>query len=351
MARMAQDVDLGRLIPIAERVATEGEPYGPVVFQENITATDGLIISALPLPSLSRAFYIDSLMISSNKSLVVQALLGNHATQPNLQLIPRIIVGPGVPVSVPVRHVFRPHQTTASNTTNLGNVSIRKVLDATPTGAYVYVTAMGFSIYDDLNFGADKVMLVIGDSILNGTAGITQKTKSMEWLTRGYFQAQGRDVRVINKSISGSTSSDHEARRAAGVYDFAQVDYLHYQLGTNDAGSISATTARTNLEAMIAWKQQRYPRATMVVWGSTPREDNTKETALAAIRTAQEAAVTAAADSKVKFCSLAAAFDRTVSTNYATSDTAGDRVHPSDAGHTAAYSVISGFLTAQDVEL
>lgn len=348
---LGKDNNLQRLIPIAERVAVEGEPYGPVVFQENITATDGLIISALPMPSLSRAFYIDSLVISSNKSLVMQALLGNNATQSNLQMIPRIIVSPGIPVNVPVRQVFRPHQTTAPNNTNLGNVSIRKVLDATPTGAYVYLTAMGFMIYDDLNFAADKTLLVIGDSILNGTAGITNKSKSMEWLTRGYFQAQGKNVRVINKSVSGSTTSDHEARRAAGVYDFPQVDYLHYQVGTNDAGAISAATAQANAAAMIAYKQQRYPNAKMVVWGSTPRENNTSETALALIRTAQAAAVTAAADPKVLYCSLATAFDRTVTSNFASTDTPGDRVHPSDAGHAAAYSVASTFLAAQNVTI
>lgn len=355
MARMAQDIDLLRNArpPLAERVAVEGEPYSTFATLENVTASDGLSVGSLFMPSLSRAFYVDQLTFSSNKALVAQALLGNNLTQTTAQQIHRYAIGPGVPLTVPVRQIFRPHQTTTPNLTNiLGQCVIRKVLDATATGAYLYIFATGFQVYDDLDFSADKIMLVVGDSILNGTAGITQKSKSMEWLTRGYFQAQGSRVRVVNKSISGSTSSDHEARRTAGVYDMPQVDYLHYQLGTNDAGVISAATAQANLAAMIAWKRQRYPKAKMIVWGSTPREDNTTETALAAIRTAQQAAVTAAADPTVLFCSLGSAFDRTQGvTVYSAQDTAGQRVHPNDTGHAGAYSVISGFLTAQAITL
>lgn len=352
MARMAQDVDLGRLVPIAERVATEGEPYGPSLMAENFTATDGYFIGNLNLASLSRAWYVESLTFSSNKLAMLQVLLGFNPTQSNLQEVYRVIVSPGQPAVIPVRNIFRPHQALTPYTlTPIGAVTARRVLDATPAGSYMGVSSAGFSIYDDLNFSADKIMLVIGDSILNGTSGLTQKSKSMEWLTRGYFQARGSNLRVINKSISGSTTSDHEARRASGVYDFPQVDYIHYQLGTNDASVISAATAQANLAAMIAYKQRRYPKATMIVWGSTPRENNTAETALSAIRSAQQAAVTSAADPKVLFCSLASAFDRTNVANFSSADTTGDHVHPVDSAHAAAYGLISGFLTAQNITL
>lgn len=353
MARMAQDVDLRALTPIAERVATEGEPYGPTIFHEGVTLSDGYTIGNISLPSLTRAYYIETLAVSCNKYAVMQVVLGFQLTQTTAQQVHRFIVRPDETVYVPIGKIFRPHQTSFFGAnTSIGLATVRKVLDATPANAHVYVGSHGFQIYDDLNFTADKVMLVLGDSILNGTSGITRKINSMDWLTRSYFQAKGTDVRAINKSISGSTSTEHEQRRAAGVYDFPQVDYIHYQLGSNDAGSaIPASTSRTNLEAMIAWKQQRYPKATMIVWGSTPLENNTTEASLAAIRTAQAAAVTAAADPKILYCSLGAAFDRTNTANYSAQDTAGSRVHPSDAGHAAAYSVISGFLTAQNVRL
>lgn len=352
MARMAQDADLFKLLPLAERVATEGEPYGPSLMGDNITITDGYNLGSLPLASLSRAFYLETLTFSSNRLAMLQVLLANNPTQTTAQEVYRVIVGPGQPAVIPVRNIFRPHQASTPNTSlNLGAVTVRRALDTTPTGAYLGISTAGFSIYDDLDFTADRVGLVIGDSILNGTAGITQKAKSMEWLIRGYFRDRGTRLRLINKSVSGSTSSDHEARRAAGVYDFPQVDYLHYQLGTNDAGTISAATAGANCAAMIAYKQKRYPKATMIVWGATPREDNTTETALVAIRAAQQSAVTAAADPKVLFCSLAAAFDRTNLANYAATDATGQHVHPTDAGHAAAYSVASSFLTAQNVRL
>lgn len=66
----------------------------------------------------------------------------------------------------------------------LGQFRIRNVLDATAAGAYVFCNLTGIPIYDDLDFAANKVMLVVGDSILNGTSGITDKSKSMEWQVR-----------------------------------------------------------------------------------------------------------------------------------------------------------------------
>jgi lysophospholipase L1-like esterase len=271
---LAKDTSARRLVSIAERAATEGELYGPAFGQENVTISDGFAVSNVTLLSLSRAFYVESVTLSSNRLALMQVTLGSNPTQSLLQVVNRVMVA----------------------------------------------------------------------------AGITQKSASMEWKTRGYFQAKGVRLRVINKSVSGSTTSDHELRRAAGVYDFPHVDYLHYQLGTNDAGAgTSSPVAQSNLAATIAWKQQRYPNATLVVYGSTPRENSTFETNLIAIRTAQAAAVTAAADPKVLYTSLASAFDRTNSANFAGSDTAGDRVHPSDAGHAGAYALVSAFLTSNNV--
>jgi hypothetical protein len=67
--------------------------------------------------------------------------------------------------------------------------------------------------------------------------------------------------------------------------------------------------------------------------------------------TIAEEMVSAAVDPKVLWCSLATAYDRTVAGNYVGTDTAGDRIHPNDASHAAAYSMISAFLAANNVTL
>jgi hypothetical protein len=193
---LAKDTSARRLVSIAERAATEGELYGPAFGQENVTISDGFAVSNVTLLSLSRAFYVESVTLSSNRLALMQVTLGSNPTQSLLQVVNRVMVGAGASVTVPIRQVFRPHQTTSpALNTNLGTVTVRKALDTTLTGAHVYATLNGYAIYDDFDFAADKIMLVIGDSILNGTAGITQKSASMEWKTRGYFQAKGVRLR------------------------------------------------------------------------------------------------------------------------------------------------------------
>lgn len=64
------------------------------------------------------------------------------------------------------------------------------------------------------------------------------------------------------------------------------------------------------------------------------------------IRSAAQAAVTAAADPKVFYLSLGGAFDRKNTANYATSDPTGSHIHPSDSGHAQVFTVVKNFLDA-----
>lgn len=344
---MARDVDMRRIQSLTDRVQTEGHPWFFNVFLTNATVTAEQSIGSINLPSLTKAVWIENVELSSNRQLDIQFNLGGIYN--GVQAVHRVVVNPGVPAIIPVRQLVRP--SILATGISLGQFRIRNVLDATATGAYVFCNLTGIAVYDDLDLAADKVMLVVGDSILNGTSGITDKTKSMEWMVRNYFRTRGKRIRIINKSISGSTSVDHERYRAHGAYDFPHVDYLHYQLGTNDAGNVTTAAYKANVAAMIAHKKALYPNAQMVVWGSTPRQNNTVETALIALRTAAQEAVAEANDSKVKFASLATAFDRTVEANYAAADTSGDKVHPNDASHAAAFGLmqtaLNGWNTAQ----
>ncbi|NUR28877.1 MAG: SGNH/GDSL hydrolase family protein, partial [Catenulispora sp.] len=205
-------------------------------------------------------------------------------------------------------------------------------------------------IEDDLNFGADKTMLWLGDSITAAGTGPTVKTNQYDWRIWNYHKDKGRNVRMVNLSVSGSTSSQFERLRLRGHWDQPQVDHVYYSLGANDASqAVPTATYKANVASAIAWKKARYPNATMTVFGMTPQENNTNEANAAAMRTAASDAVTEAADPKVKFLNLGSAFDRTNTANYASSDAAGNHIHPSDAGHSGIWAVLQPWLDANPV--
>jgi len=349
---MAKDSTVRQPTSLHERIQLEGEPHYVYVPIQNVTLTapPDHVLGSFTFPSLTRAMWVESLQLSSNKNVDVQVNLrglmaGNQQTH-------RVIVGPGNSVVIPVRQLFRPSiQTSQPN--SMGDARVRSLFDEVNTGASVFCTLAGTSVYDDFNYGADKIMLVLGDSITNGTSGISAKTDSMEWKVRQYFRDKGVNLRTIGMSASGRSSVDFERARSFGRYDQIPIpDYVHYQLGTNDAGQgTSVATFKSNVASMIAHKKRHWPKATMVVYGSTPMQNDTSETALAALRAAAQQAVIEAADPKVLYCSLATAFDRKVESNFSADDTSGSKLHPNATGHAAAYSVIETFLNQQDVTL
>lgn len=350
MVRMAQDRDVRRAsgLPLAERVLSEGLPYSTTAAFNGTAAVNATWSSNFALPGITRAFWCESLVLTSNKNLVVQSKLGGEALGSGFPVTHEVVVGPGGPVTVPIRTLLRPSQ--YGSNASLGVGVIRSMIDTDGTNALIRLSAVGYSITDDLDFGAEKVLLHIGDSITAGGTGPTAKPNQYDWRFLNALKALGRSVRMINVSMSGTTSANAERRRSYGDYDFPQVDHVNYSMGVNDAGSsVTAATYKANVAAAIAWKKVRYPKATMTVFGVTPLENSTSEGFAAQYRTAAAEAVTEAADPLVKFCNLGAAFDRTVSSNYASSDPAGSRVHPSDAGHAAIWGVVGPFLAANPV--
>jgi lysophospholipase L1-like esterase len=337
-----------------ERVLTEGDPATlTALFSGTLTGgATNQALATFSLPSLTRAFYCESIILSSNKQLDLQVQLEQIALSSVGQVI-RIVTGQFQPVQIPIRALFRPGMVaTAGGSTSIGTTANRNGIDATLTGAIVNGSMIGHSLYDDFDFGATKVGLIIGDSISNGTAGITQKYNSYEWKLRERFRANGSRLRLVTKAVSGTTTTDHERQRAFGMYTLQQVDLIIYMLGMNDAlQSIAGSTTQANLAAAITWKQRNYPNALMLVLGTTPAQNNTTESYLAGTtRPALSAAVSAAADNKVKYIDLTNAFDRTLDTTvYASSDTAGSRIHPNDTGHAGVYSAVDTALTSMGI--
>lgn len=330
-----------------ERCNIEGRPWngGSDIINGTFTG-DGNLSAGFGTPGLTRAWAIDTVTITCNKSCKIQLTVYETGIGGNDQMMWRVQVTPGIPVVIPVNTIVRP-AVTAFGAGSSGKAMIREMYDGTLTGVNLNVWASGWTLTDDLDYSAEKVILWDGDSITGAGTGITDKSKEYDWQVVEYFRAKGHSVRMVNFSIGGSASTLHESRRKLGAYNIPQADLICYSLGMNDAGqAIPTATYKTNVKNFIAWKQARYPQARMIVFGASPAENNTTETALALLRTAASEAVAEANDNKVVYVNLGTAFDRTVSSNYASSDAAGSRVHPNDAGHAAIYNVVKTFLDA-----
>lgn len=220
-----------------------------------------------------------------------------------------------------------------NNNANI-QLAVRNNLTDASVNYWGQVSASGYRITDDFNFNADKRVLFIGDSVLNGTSGPSKTSLVWAFGVKKYLTSLGYNIRVILKSVSGSTTTEHEGWRAEGYHDVDDPALIVYALGVNDAGSaVSDSVYTSNLSSFWGWAKTRYPNTKMIVCGVTPLENNTSETRAAGLRTAASQFVTSQNDSRLKYINLGNSFDRTVSSNYASSDTAGSRVHPNDISH------------------
>lgn len=328
-------------LSLIERLNREGDPAGAgsrasyTTFTANASGP-GPVAGAAP----GRALFIQSFQAWSTTPIAGRFQInsggsawGGTGTFPLMDL--NFGCGPGYAANLDINTFYR-----SGDRTGLG-VTIPQWLDPAVSGTQVVGTsATAWTLADSINFDAKKVVLMIGDSTWNGT-GPTSVLTCIPFLINKFYRDQpGGDCRYILKAYSGSNSSGHESLRAAGKYEFPQVDAIFYNLGINDAGQgVSPATRTANVQALIAWKQRRYPKAKLVIFGTTPVQDNATEAAIATMRTADQATVAAGADPNVLYCNLGASFDRTVGANYVTTDGAdGTRIHPIDAGLTQIWS-------------
>lgn len=335
-----------------ERCNTEGRPYNAGTSTINGTfTTDGSVSASFTAPGLTRAYAVDTITVTCNRSARVQITLGETGISTSDANMWTVQTSPGIPVVIPVTAIVRP-SVTSYNNGGLGSARVREIYDGgATTGVNLFAFTSGYSLTDDLDYSAEKVYLHLGDSITGAGTGITDKSYQYDWQTLDYLRSQGHSLRMVNMSVSGSTSALHDSRRKLDAYHFPQVDLIGFSSGVNDAAqAVPTATYKTNVKNMIAWKQARYPAATMIVYGPTPAENNTTETALVAIRTAASEAVSEANDPRVKYCNLGPAFDRTVTSNYAGTDTAGSRLHPSNAGHASVFTIVKSFIDANNIK-
>lgn len=362
-----QAVSAGRPLPVstvnemdfAERLVREGEPIA-IYANGTVAVAAGPVNSVIAavtigMPStVGKALWVESITVGLGSRCIGQIHASGDANARFNVFVNQFISRDGGNVTIPVRRLFRGFAVGGNYSISL---NVRRLLEADGTLSTIGrdVTGAagvnGYALTDDLNFDAEKTILVLGDSILNGT-GPTSSAGLWTFQARDHFKSQGPTVRIVQMTNSGSTSSEHEAWRKAGRYDGVEADLVIHAVSVNDAGNaVPAATYRANLAAMWAHVQKRWPDATLIIAGPSPLENNTSHANAELLRAEAADFVADTADPKLKYINLGTAFDRLDAGFYVGSDAAGSRVHPDQDGHDAIAAAFNAAVDAQGISL
>jgi len=208
---------------------------------------------------------------------------------------------------------------------------------------YKDVTAVaggvGYRVTDDFDYGANRVILFIGDSVGEGSGASAKETTLMWQIRQWYRETQGVRVRVVNLCNGGSNSSQGEAKRLDSLFDLDQVDMIVYNHGINDSNSSTLPSTYTgNIQKMITWKQKVFPNAHMLIQGITPIEDNTRNGYAEVLRSASATLIENTNDPLITYVETKNSFDRLNPSFYTVTDVPGQRVHPNDTGYSLIFT-------------
>jgi lysophospholipase L1-like esterase len=195
----------------------------------------------------------------------------------------------------------------------------------------------------DKDVSCDDLFVAIGDSITVSETGITAKVDSMMWQIRYQLRKLYKRVRYVMKGVSGTTSANHLTLLKQGEYDLPNVKIFNILLGTNDAAqAVTPEVYIANITEIVAYLRAINPDAVIVLCGATPTDNNTWEALLAQYRTALAALVTSLTNPKTVYIDLSDSFARLTLSFYASSDSAGSKIHLSATGQAA---VASNYMT------
>lgn len=206
---------------------------------------------------------------------------------------------------------------------------------------------------------APKSILVIGTSISRGT-GATYSNPYNAWpqIVKNYFVITGQRCKLVNKSVSGGTSTMMANGFDLDFQDVNNVSLVIIEHGMNDVSTgfnaAQQATYRANLKKAVDKCLGRYSSAKIILDGTSPAENNTREANLVIARGIASdlaASYSTTYPNRVLFVDTGNAFDRTVTTNFASTDTPGDRLHPSDIGHAAKAKVYTDYFRAVKFKL
>jgi len=308
------------------------------------TNTAGVIASGNSLGlffvNAGHAYWVENLTLSSNEAIRVlvtvsaSGIPATGATGMNY----RLDIPAGVPIILPFNR-FLYERTTITITTQ-----------TTTTSGFTFVTSMqGVRVCNDFAFDAAKIMLVIGDSISNGT-GPTYGSDQYTFIVRDWLYSQGKSTRCILKGSGSYNSANITALRKSGQLMPTAPDLILYNIGINDA---SLAAFQAEFPSILAHKQKFWPNAKMICLGMSPRQGASEASISVPIRSYMASTISALNDSKIYYCSLASAFSSVGDTYYMTTDgtTNTTRMHPNDAGHALIASVITQFITDNNISI
>jgi lysophospholipase L1-like esterase len=207
---------------------------------------------------------------------------------------------------------------------------------------------VGRRFTNDFSFESPNTMLVIGDSITNGT-GPDYGLQLYHARVQRFLKFNGSQYRRIVKGDGGWKTSHAVDAMQRGWFDVSDPGLIMVMLGTNET---VIADFQTNMTELISWMQEVFPSVKKCIIGPPPRQDSIETTVLVPIRSWTESYVAGLGDPNIHFTSLADSFDRTIASNYIASDGPdGTRIHPTGIVHgvMADYLFneweVSGFLS------
>jgi lysophospholipase L1-like esterase len=230
-----------------------------------------------------------------------------------------------------------------STITDVFSGTVTPAINSTAVVEFGYSAGVSFiATTDDLNYKAEYVIEVDGDSKLNGI-GPTSINTMLAFLIRNYYSAKGYNVRLRNNSVSSSTSMQHEFAMNSGRYSEAVKAQLVLQdLTTNNVlGAVNADTTGKSNARIATYLATANPGAVVLVFAGTPRNDGFQANA-AATNTAVSTAITGIGNTNIKYVgSVATAWTPTDASKYVA-----DGLHPNDSGNLAWWVAVRAFLDA-----
>jgi hypothetical protein len=215
----------------------------------------------------------------------------------------------------------------------------------------------GTKITNDLNFNADKVIWWIGDSISQPTVNNDVYCDMMtHFMVRNWLNENSKLThRLSIRANGGRTTRTYETLRKNGQMIIDQADFIFYQLGMNDKGSqgnehvVPVAEYKQNIKNFIKHKQRLYKSAYMFCLGNTPIQFDYDNSLSAEYRTAMQEAVSESNDPRVIYISLEKSFNRTLTSNYATTDNTSTKcVHPGSIA--AQLSIFNCIVNGQNFD-
>lgn len=345
--RTIQDILLSEGIPMAwqQNTTTSSPTAGTDLqyFSLNL-GTGGYVTSACFMP------YITKLTLRATRDILISLRVDNLGSRKfrgyNDNVVPNGYSRINTDIFLKANEIYTIDNNNIQMFGWLHNFTI-VCKDSVGTPVTFYTNIFGYNITKNTNINASRQLLWVGDSISNGTgsadfeyvtsANPTQSsTANQEPFTQQVKKSliyKGYDFWLTNKAQSSMTTDSVVQAIKWGYYDNTQPEFVIIQIGANDgnnlgSGGLSNSTNKaiflSNITFINNYFSKRFPFAKILWLGSTPSADNSTEANIAIGRGIMSTYINGLANNNIKYASLATSFDRTISTNYLTSDT----IHP-----------------------